>query len=393
MAVRRLRSRNPNLTVVAIVLVLVAAALTAAACAPSAAPSVSTSAPKAGEPAKPAAQPIVLRASTDLKEISQVVQVDRIAEIVKERTKGELTIVNMYNALGTEQQSAQMVMDGTVDLGTMANGNASRWTNSLYIWDLPFLFKDYKASLEAWDSPLARKGIDQFEKDLKVKFLLACSLGGGREIQTRDKQLKVPADIKGLKMRVVSTPIDLATFRAWGANPTPIDWGQTYAALQQGVVEGMAVALNNLLANKHYEVTNYTVRVGYQPIVEVLMMNPSKFASLSPQHQKVLLDAINEVKPWGWKQEEDKLQETERKLTELGPHRLHADVRGVRPVGIHPREAVGRHQGGDEGQSGLGLGEPTLRCAEVVAHPPKWQREVVGCAHPYARSRLPPRGL
>ncbi|MBI4505760.1 MAG: TRAP transporter substrate-binding protein [Chloroflexi bacterium] len=271
----------------------------------------------AAQPAKPAAQP-AKPAAQAAKPAAPVVELragcsnpkgdilcdgqDKFIELVSQKTNGEVLVRQHYTALGVEQQLTQAVMAGSVDIGMISNGNAGRFTSAWYVYDLPFLFKSYDAMLKSLDGPIGRKVIEQFEKDLGVKMFYVISYGQGRDIYTTKKPVKVPADLKAMKIRVVSTPIDLATLRAWGANPTPVDWAQTYTAMQQGVVEGAnAPGAVGYYAMKHYEVAKYLVRLDYQAILETFFINARKFASLSPQHQKALTDAAQEAKVWQYK--------------------------------------------------------------------------------------------
>lgn len=267
----------------------------------------------------PAAAVIELRAGAATpKGGSEADAVDRFAELVAQKTKGAVKVINLYTALGVEQQLAQQVMTGSVDIGTMSTGNFSRWTNALLPWDLPFLFKSYEAALLSFEAPIARDAIGKVETVLGVKFLFPISIGSGRDIQTRSKALRTPADIKGLKIRVVSTPIDLATFKAWGANPTPVDWGQTYTALQQGVVDGENITTASTFTAKHYEVVKHVIRLNYQPLIELCFINARKFASFSPEHQKAVLEAAREAGAWNRQHESERQKSVEKALREHG---------------------------------------------------------------------------
>jgi TRAP-type C4-dicarboxylate transport system substrate-binding protein len=145
--------------------------------------------------------------------------------------------------------------------------------------------------------PAGKKAIAQLEKDLGVKVLLTTSHAydaeiNGTDLQTRDKLVKVPAEIKGLKLRTTSTPVELFLLKAYGANPTPVDWGQLYTALQQGVVDGNAgTPLPPYAAIKLYEVTKHYVAIGFRNNLFPIYMNQKKFDSLTPFQQKTLLDA------------------------------------------------------------------------------------------------------
>lgn len=331
----RVRSRVSAWQPFALALISVVAL---AACA---APAQQLVAPKAAEPAKPAAQaaqpakpaaqpappaapaskpqPIVLNmgCSTPKGDVLCDAE-DKFAELVEKKTNGQVIVKQHYQALGQTNQLTQAVQTGSVDIGDNSNGNLGRFTNAFFVYDLPFLFKSYDNMLKSWDTPLGRQIIEKFEKDVGVKMLFPISYGGGRDVQTRSKPLKTPADIKGLKIRVVSTPIDLTTFKAWGANPTPVDWAQTYTALQQGVVDGEQIPMTTIVGAKHYEVIKHSLRLDYQAIVQFLFINAKKFEALSPEHQKALLEAANEAKEWNRKDAADKMQKTVKQLTDLG---------------------------------------------------------------------------
>lgn len=297
-----------------------AIALALAACSQPAALSGPSAAPQQAKPAAQAtkgAGPVVeLRAgSSNPKGDVLTDAIDKFAELVEQKSNGEIKVRVFYQSLGVEQQLTQAVMNGSVDIGTISNGNAGRFTSAFFTYDLPFLFPSYEAMLKSLDGPIAKKAIEQFERDLGVKMLFIQSYGAGRDIQTRNRPLRVPADIKGLKIRVVSTPVDLATFKAWGANPTPVDWGQTYAALQQGTVDGENIPLPIVLGVKHYEVVKYNLRLDYQMIFQTFFINQKVFDRLSPAHQKILLEAAAEARAWNWRDASQRVKKAEEELT------------------------------------------------------------------------------
>ena len=173
----------------------------------------------------------------------------------------------------------------------ISNGNAGRYTAAYYVLDLPFLFKRYEDMLDHLNSPSGQEATGVFEKDTGLKHLYLISFGSGRDIQTRTKQLKLPEDIKGLKIRVISTPVEMAIYKAWGANPTPVDWGQTYTALQQGVVDGMQSNIGPVWSGKFDEVVKHNIRLNYtSSFVQVFMSGP-KFAALSELNKKAVMDS------------------------------------------------------------------------------------------------------
>jgi len=251
-----------------------------------------------------AGQPIVLRLGTgDPAGASSTSTTSaKFAELANQKSNGELDVKVFYQSLGTEAGLTEQVVGGSVDMGTCAMGNLSRFTDAFLTLDLPFLFKGDAAVLEFLEKdPQAKKVIEKFEKDAGLKVLLpmthtSTSEVNGANISTRNKPLRTPADIKGLKLRTMTTPVDQALFKAWGANPTPVDWAQLYSALQQGVVDGSTGSTLPAYASiKMYEVTKHYLAMGFRNFALPMFMNAKKFNSLTPAQQKALMDAAAEA--------------------------------------------------------------------------------------------------
>ena len=222
----------------------------------------------------------------------------KFAEIVQARSGGEIVVHVFPQSLGVEHQLVQGAQSGSLDIGMITNGNSSRFTSAYLVLDLPFLFKKYDDLLDFMNAPMGRQFIGTFEKDTGLHHLYMIGFGSGRDIQTRNKPLRTPADIKGLKIRTISTPVEMATFRAWGANPTPLGWDQTFTALQQGVVDGMQSNIAPVWAGKFNEVVKHNIHLNYTASFEQVFISQKKFASLAPKHQQVLVEAAREAEDW-----------------------------------------------------------------------------------------------
>jgi tripartite ATP-independent transporter DctP family solute receptor len=244
--------------------------------------------------------------------------IDRFVTAVAQKSNGKVVARNYYQALGIEQRLAQSVMSGTVDIGTMTGSNAATFTNAFLAFDLPFLFKSYDSMLAALDGPIGRKQVARFEKETGLKVLAIFGFAAGRDVQTRKTPLKVPADIKGLKIRTTSSPIELATYRAWGANPTPVDFAQTLTALQQGTIDGLNLDTPAVLATKMYEAVKYNLHLGYQMSMLMFFMNAQRFDTLAPDQQQAIVDAAKEAEAWNRKDSVERLAAQEKELAGLG---------------------------------------------------------------------------
>ncbi len=299
-------------TIIALLLMVVVA------CAPAAAPAAQPTTPPAAT--KATAKPVVeLRAGASNPKGDQLTEpLDKFAQLVEAKTKGEVHVQVIYQSLGIEQQLVQAVQAGSVDIGQISNGNAGKFTTGFFVFDLPFIFKKYENLKQVLEEPLGKERLAQFEKDTGLKHLFVGSQGQARDIQTTKKLVKVPDDLKGVKIRALSTPVEMNIFKAWGANPTPVDWSQCFTALQQGVVDGMQIHRPQFLSQKFYEVCKYNVAVGYTASFMNQYINGKKWQSLSPEHQKAILEAAKEAGDWSWGYAADLVKSSTLELAKLG---------------------------------------------------------------------------
>jgi len=270
----------------------------------------------AAVPAK-AAGPVVLRAGASDPEgtTAPALSIGKLCELATQLSKGELNVQPFYQSLGVEQQLAAGIKAGTIDIGFTATPNLAPFTDAYLQFDLPFLFKNDRAYIDVLENhPVGKKALAQFEKDLGVKVLVITSHTydapvSGTDLMTRNKQAKVPADIKGMKIRTSSTPVEINLMKAYGANPTPVQYGQLYTALQQGVIDGNAATpLPPCASIKLYEVTKYYTAIGFRFNLLPIYMNRKKFDSLTASQQKAILDAAAQVKPLAGQWARDKVK-------------------------------------------------------------------------------------
>ena len=220
-----------------------------------------------------AAGPLVLRAGASDPEgtTAPALSIGKLCELATKLSNGELNVQPFYQSLGIEQQLATAIKAGSVDIGFTATSNLAPFTDAYLQFDLPFLFKNDRAYIDILENhPAGKKALAQFEKDLGVKVLVITSQTydaeiSGTNLETRTKQVKVPADIKGLKLRTASTPVEMSLMKAYGANPTPVPYAQVYSALQQGVVDGNAATpLPASTSIRLFEVTKHYLPIGFR---------------------------------------------------------------------------------------------------------------------------------
>jgi TRAP-type C4-dicarboxylate transport system substrate-binding protein len=133
---------------------------------------------------------------------------------------------------------------------------------------------------------------------------------GTRQLTTRDRAVRVPADARGLKIRVPAVPTFLEMIRAIGATPTPMALAEVYLSLQTGVCDGQENPLPTIAAQKFYEVQRFLNLTGHIITPQICMMNAEKYNALSDADKT----AVNEAFAAGGQVNDQKFRDMEGSL-------------------------------------------------------------------------------
>jgi tripartite ATP-independent transporter DctP family solute receptor len=237
-------------------------------------------------------EPIVLRLAnvvppTSSKNMSCL----KFAEIIQKASKGKVQVhVFPASQQGNEEDIVQGVVMGSLDFHWGDASAYSSWVKEFNVFNAPLLFKDMKHWEAVVNGPIFDKMVADLEKKIPVKILGRYWMGE-RYILTREKPVTTPEELAGLKIRVPTYGMFVPGYKALGANPTPINYAEVYMALQQGVVDGMENPVGLIRGMKFYEVTKYLTTVPVINAVNVLVVNRDAFDKLSPEYQKLLLEA------------------------------------------------------------------------------------------------------
>jgi len=176
---------------------------------------------------------------------------ERWAELVKEKTNGRI-VVKMYPGTslvnGDQTKEFTALRQGTIDMAVGSTINWSPQVKELNLFSLPFLMPDHKALDALTQGEVGKKLFDLLAT--KDVVPLAWGENGFREISNSKRSIKAPEDLKGLKIRVVGSPLYLDTFTALGANPTQMSWADAQPALSTGAVDGQENPLTIFTAAK-----------------------------------------------------------------------------------------------------------------------------------------------
>jgi tripartite ATP-independent transporter DctP family solute receptor len=222
---------------------------------------------------------------------------ERWADLVRQRTSGRINI-KMYPGTslvaGDQTREFSAIRQGVIDLAIGSTINWSPQVKQLNLFSLPFLMPDY-AAIDALTQGEVGKDIFAILEKAGV-VPLAWGENGFREVTNSKRPIRTPADMKGLKFRVVGSPLFLDTFSALGANPTQMSWADAQPALASGAVDGQENPLTIFTAAKLHTVGQKNVTLwGYVADPLIFVVNKDVWASWSKEDQAIVRQAAIEA--------------------------------------------------------------------------------------------------
>lgn len=277
-----------------------------AACSQQAAPAQPTAAPKTAAPGTPA--PTTAAAPAPAKAPAQVLEFKfaeiqpvngiyakyegQFAKLLEERTGGAVkTSVFAGGALGGEKDILEGMHLGSVQVSLIG---LTLIPFLDVIWG-PYVFRDNDHAHKVLDGEIGQGWKDRVLKESGGLRLIDYVYFGPRELTTKNTPGKTPAELKGLKIRVMEAPIYIATWRALGASPVPMAWPEVFTGLQQGTIDAQENPLELIVSNSLFEVQKYASITNHVRPFRFLLVSDAAFSKLSKEHQQIFTDTWKEV--------------------------------------------------------------------------------------------------
>lgn len=224
-------------------------------------------------------------------EHSSSIAMQQFKKDVEAASKGSLVIEVFDNMqLGGAQENVTQTRAGTIHMTWVGMAFLSRTVPELEAVSLPFMFPTREIAYKVMDGP----AVDLIETKMADKGFT--SLGfmelGARQVTNSVRPIRTMADLKGLKIRMQPNETHLATFRALGANPLAMDIKEVYSALEQKVIDGHENPYALILTSRFNEVQKYLSNTGHFFDFISVVGNKKKIESLSPEHRKILREAM-----------------------------------------------------------------------------------------------------
>ncbi|QAT51203.1 TRAP transporter substrate-binding protein [Caproiciproducens sp. NJN-50] len=261
----------------------------------------------------------------------------KFAELVKEKSNGRINIQVYYNAqLGDEKSGVEQVQYGGLDFTRASLSVLSEFDKELNILSLPYLFSSSDQMWKVLDGDIGKKFLNGISGSKMVG--LSWFDAGARNFYTV-KPVKTMADLKGKKIRVQESALMMDMVKALGASPTPMDYGEVYSALQNGVVDGAENNWPSYESTKHYEVARYLLEDGHSRLPEMQLISQKTWEKLSDGDKQILQDCASEcsqVERQLWAESEKdsqaKVKAAGATITELSPDELKKFQDAMKPL-------------------------------------------------------------
>jgi len=156
--------------------------------------------------------------------------------------------------LGGDKDMQEQMRLGSLDINVTGTATVSDKYPKIAVLDLPYIWKDFDHMHKVIDGPVGQKLADETYKATGIKILAYPDSYGYRNVATVSKPVKTLEDMKNLKIRVIGTPTYIGTFKAFGASPVAMGFGEVYTSLQTKVLDGWEHEAPTLYTSKTYEV-------------------------------------------------------------------------------------------------------------------------------------------
>jgi tripartite ATP-independent transporter DctP family solute receptor len=253
--------------------------------------------------------------------------VQHFANLVKERTKGEVQInPNPAGSLGNGLQMMEGVSIGTIDMVSAVLEWYAPFVKDVNVYVMGFTFRDGDHFKLFLNSPIFGDMKKQVEDKMKVKILAANWISMPRVLVSK-KPVSTPKDIAGIKMRVPEIETYQKVWKGLGTNPTRVAWAEVFLALKLGTVDAAEGPLDQMYATKFYEAAPNITLTNHLQQAFTIGVNMAKFNSLSKANQDIIQAAAIESGDYFQKLVNEKFAAERPKMIAGGATISNVDVR------------------------------------------------------------------
>jgi TRAP-type transport system periplasmic protein len=256
----------------------------------------------------------------------------KMADLVETKSGGAIQ-VRLYPAgqLGNDQGVIEAVKLRSVDAAITGGAPIGWYAPEYGVLEAPFVWRDYAHVQRVWDGPLGSEIKESVFKRAKVR-MHDIWFRGPRYLTTTDRRIKHPDDLNGLKLRVPELEVYMKSWRAFGANTTPLPFSDMFMALKLGVAEGQENPLATIYGNNLHEVQKYIMETQHLIGFFIFFTGDAWEERFTSEERALLTEARREANRWHNRQLEASEEEFRRKLKKAGAEFVEVDREAFREI-------------------------------------------------------------
>jgi tripartite ATP-independent transporter DctP family solute receptor len=231
---------------------------------------------------------------------------EKFREIVEKESAGAITVKTFYGgSMGDEQANVKQLRTGELHVACLYSGNFSPFAPTASIFSLPYIFPNIQDAYKIFSNKAYMAKLTDIIVKQSNTRPLGWAVGGYRYLTNSKHPILKIDDLKGLKFRVSPADTQLESFRAWGVDPHPMAWSETFNALQQGVVDGQENPHSVNRDQKFWEVQKYITEIHYILWTGPILASESWYRKLDQDTRALVDKAGLEAQGYEWKWSEE----------------------------------------------------------------------------------------
>jgi tripartite ATP-independent transporter DctP family solute receptor len=225
-----------------------------------------------------------------------VVAIENLGKKLEAATSGKFKL-QMFagGVLGSEKEVVEQTQIGAISIARISLGILGPVVPDVNVFNMPFVFRDEAHMRAVIDGPVGKEILDKISSSPARLVALGFMDSGSRSLYTK-REIKSPADLKGLKIRVMGNPLFVDTMNAMGGNGITMGHNDTYSALQTGVVDGAENNPPTLFTANHYSTgIKFYTQTTHLIIPEIFVMSKVTWDKMSKDEQTMLMKFAREA--------------------------------------------------------------------------------------------------
>ncbi len=279
-----------------------------------------TSADNNGEVDYTQGDPVVIKYCTTTSENQPTAHFGRsLAARLDELTGGRIKVEVYFNSeMGKASELLEGLQLGTIEMTSSTSANLGGFTNAVTLLDLPYLFSCGEAATESIDGEVGDAILAELEES---GFHGLGWITGNTELWrllTANKEIHVPSDLGGIKLRVMNNEIHETFWNKLGASAIPMAFSELYSSLQNGTVDAQENPWGQIQGSKLYEVQKYIIKTEHSFDFSPILISKVFWDTLSPSDQELIQSVVDEITPDERKYTDELQDMAEKEATDYG---------------------------------------------------------------------------